>query len=155
TFDVADSTVILSPHFKVARDQLLTGELTFTDEGWLKGDQATNDSAVSSYDVVDQWVRILGNRKQFPNLKRIVITGHSAGGQFTQRYALGNQMEAALPKIHFQYFVVNPGTYVYLTGARVTNDGKLATPDLPGCAYDDYKYGLRKLNAYQRRVSVS
>jgi hypothetical protein len=146
--NVAASTVIISPFYKEAGDPVLApDELLFTDEGWLRGDAATNDADFGSFDVMDQFLTTLTNKTIFPNLKFITITGHSAGGQFTQRFSLGTQVEYSAPDVHFRYLPVNPGSYMYLNEDR---------PNAPtaGCAFNDYKYGLNNLNAYQSRVAV-
>jgi hypothetical protein len=44
---------------------------------------------ISSYETVDAIVGYLSNAQaQFPNLRHIVVAGHSAGGQFVHRWAL-------------------------------------------------------------------
>jgi hypothetical protein len=37
---------------------------------------------------LDQAIQWFSNRINFPNLKQIVVVGHSAGGQMAQRYAV-------------------------------------------------------------------
>jgi hypothetical protein len=48
---------------------------------------ATN---ISSYDAMDSILQYVHDHQQdvFPSLKRIILAGHSAGGQFVQKYAL-------------------------------------------------------------------
>jgi hypothetical protein len=56
---------------------------------WRYGAGAINFPDVSSYDVVDTIVtQYLYNTTKFPALQNIVVTGHSAGGQYVQRWAL-------------------------------------------------------------------
>ena len=56
---------------------------------WRYGAGAIHDHNISSYDVVDLMLtRHLYNRTKFPSLQHIVVTGHSAGGQYVQRWAL-------------------------------------------------------------------
>jgi hypothetical protein len=138
------TAVVIAPHFKLATDTLVEKELTFSDEGWLRGDPATNDAGVSSFDVMDKLLKQLTHGAVYPNLKFITITGHSAGGQLTQRFSLGTQVEYSAPRVHFRYLVVNPGSYLYL------NSNRPVAPDV-GCAFNDYKFGLEHLNAYQSR----
>ena len=54
-------------------------------DDWRGGGDA-NGTGISSFDVVDEIFRQLSDRKRFPNLKRIVLTGFSGGGQFVSRY---------------------------------------------------------------------
>ncbi len=143
---VVDKTIILAPHFKEALDPLQPQELYFSPEGWLSGDEALN-GAVSSFEVIDHIMELLANKSIFPNLKEIVMTGHSAGAQLTQRYAAGSNSDGIFPDIHFRYIVANPGSYLYLTKNRPVN------PNLP-CSFNDYKFGLDHLNTYmQKNVS--
>jgi hypothetical protein len=52
-----------------------------------------NHATISSYTVLDQIIQYYNNAAQFPNLKHIVIAGHSLGGQTVHRYAVvGNQL---------------------------------------------------------------
>ena len=53
---------------------------------------ATNNANLTSYDFMDAIVRALTRKENFPNLKSIVISGHSAGGQFATRYGMANQI---------------------------------------------------------------
>ncbi len=56
------------------------------NDDWRGGGDAVG-TQLSSYDVIDRIFATLGDRKLFPNLKRVVMTGYSAGGQFVGRYA--------------------------------------------------------------------
>ena len=138
-----DKTIIISPHFKEALDPLLPQELYYSAEGWLSGDEALN-GPVSSFEVIDYIMSLLANKSNFPNLKEIVMTGHSAGGQLTQRYAVGSNSDRIYPDIRFRYIVANPGSYVYLTKNRPVN---LAL----NCHFNDYKFGLDHLNRYMQK----
>jgi hypothetical protein len=154
------SVITIAPHYKVVNEKgsgtILPQELIFTDEGWLRGDPAVNNAQVASFELIDQLVEMLANAAVYPNLKTIILTGHSAGGQLTQRYALGSQEEDHLalthPGLHFRYIPVNPGSYAFLTPNRkfinADNSVSYGVPANPKCAYDDYKYGLENLNAY-------
>jgi hypothetical protein len=48
------------------------------------------DTNISSFAIIDHMVEYLSRVAplQFPHLERIVVTGHSAGGQFVQRWGL-------------------------------------------------------------------
>jgi hypothetical protein len=137
------TSIVISPHFKLATDKLLPNEFTWTDEGWLRGDASLVQSQVFSFEIMDHFIDLLVAQGNFPNLKNIVITGHSAGGQLAQRFALGTQLDKKYNNIHFRFLVVNPGSYVYLTPSRPQE-----IPHNNTCAYNDYKYGLDHLNAY-------
>lgn len=142
-----EQTIIISPHYKEVQDTRLASEFYFHPEGWLSGDPARNQKDVNSFEVMDYMVSLLANKTNFPNLKEIIITGHSAGGQLTQRYAVGSVLDQTYPEIHFRYVVANPGSYLYLTRNR-----PFVGP--MGCAFNDYKFGLDKLNPYMSQRSV-
>lgn len=57
--------------------------LAFDD--WRAGGDADN-AKISSFDVIDHIFAQLSNKKNYPNLKRVVLTGFSGGGQFVSRY---------------------------------------------------------------------
>lgn len=151
------STFIISPHFKNQWDTLLPRELNFTDEGWLSGDQSLSNLNVSAFDVIDEFIYQLGSKTLFPNLKTITLTGHSAGGQLTQRFAVSSLAPNILNTIKFRYVVLNPGSYLYLNGKRpILPQGlDFKIPEKKFCRYNDYKYGMENLNTYFKRENPS
>ena len=56
------------------------------NDDWRGGGDAVG-THLSSYDVIDLIFATFGDKIRFPNLKRVVMTGYSAGGQFVGRYA--------------------------------------------------------------------
>jgi hypothetical protein len=51
--------------------------------------RSTSGITVSSYAAVDALLEhIVFDTSRFPNLERVIVTGHSAGGQFVQRWSL-------------------------------------------------------------------
>lgn len=55
-------------------------------DDWRGGGDA-NGTSFSSYDYIDAIFARFADRKSFPNLRRVVLAGFSAGGQFAGRYA--------------------------------------------------------------------
>ena len=147
--DNKENTIIISPHYKDGADQLNYSELAWFGMDWWVGNDAANAKKISSFDIIDNFINIVTVKDRFPNIEQIVITGHSAGGQVTQRYALGSNIEDKLPEIKFRYIVANPGTYIYMTPRRPVLDGsgKFRIPNV-SCRYNDYKFGLKHLNRY-------
>jgi hypothetical protein len=79
--------------------------------------------------------RVLRDTVRFPSLKKIVVAGHSAGGQFTQRWALlsnsqtfANPLEQYIPRAPTRTVVANPKSFCWLD-ARRNVDGTLRVPD--------------------------
>jgi hypothetical protein len=90
----------------------------------------------------------------FPQLQAVVIIGHSAGGQFVNRYVAGGE-GCANPTVEVRYVVMNPSSYLYVDGRRRSQEtGRFEVPETGCDEYDDYKYGMRDLNAYMERVGA-
>ncbi|MDP6040632.1 MAG: alpha/beta hydrolase [Candidatus Latescibacteria bacterium] len=167
---VAERTLIIAPQFLVEGDVhsfALADDVLFwggrTGEGWKKGDPSlsTEDAPrpvnASAFEVADRMVEQMMQPGRFPNLKTVVVAGHSAGGQYVNRYAAGTQIEALMPDhIHLRFIVANPSTFVYFNGERRVGDAtnQFAVPEGAEADYDDYKYGLQNLNAYMAIAGI-
>jgi hypothetical protein len=82
-----------------------------------------NTMALSSFDILDHMLAILTDRDIYPNMNKISILGHSAGGQMVQRYAITSLLAAAyddedFDEIDVQFVVANPSSYTYLDERR-------------------------------------
>ncbi len=101
-------------------DFIESNELFWDTDGWKQGDNSVNfGMQISSFDIMDNLIRHIVFNGFFPNLQNIIITGHSAGGQFTQRYAIGTQIEKELPNaLTVSYVIANPSSYLYLDQRR-------------------------------------
>ena len=85
----------------------------------------------------------------YPNLAPVVIAGHSAGGQFVQRYSLGSPGAPEGAAIPVRYVVMNPSSYMYFDTRRP--DGKEGFAPARGsmrCLVNAYKYGAEGRNDY-------
>lgn len=60
------------------------------DEWAWAGKTVCGDSGVNSYDVMDDLIAWLGSNA--PKLKTVVMSGHSLGGLFVDRYATFGNM---------------------------------------------------------------
>ena len=164
-------TVVVSPQFLMEVDinehGLSNDVLFWTNNGWKQGDlsrRSTEENPrsvrVSSYEVMDEILLRLA--ASFPNLERVVVAGHSAGGQFVNRYAAGSMAEETLVNtttrrpISVRYIVSNPSSYVYICERRPDAEGGFSVPENDDCEnFDRYKYGLSDgLNAYMNRAGV-
>ena len=56
------------------------------EDDWRGGGDASN-MQISSFEIIDHIFARLGDRSLYPNLRRVVLAGFSAGGQFVSRYA--------------------------------------------------------------------
>jgi len=94
---------------------------------------------------------MIAARLQYPNLKRIAVAGHSAGGQVTHRWALLSSSPIwEDPIIDLVSIVANPRSFCYLDGRRVHSDNDDETFDIPNAddiqscpGYDQWQWGLQ------------
>src|SRR4030095_13345010 len=86
-------------------------------DSWRSGGMSPTNTNVSSFDFVDELLRKLANKKTFPNLTKIVVAGHSAGGQYATRYAMTNKLHGTLG-VDVSYVVANPSSYAWPAAVR-------------------------------------
>ncbi|MGF6774747.1 pimeloyl-ACP methyl ester carboxylesterase [Paraburkholderia sp. GAS199] len=155
----SDSTLLIAPQFLATLD--LRGHdspapdsadlLRWRGDAWMGGEPARAPLPVGSYEVLDQIVARLADRKLFPNLQHVVFAGHSGGGQVVQRYAVAAHNIAALTDegIDVRYVVASPSTYAYFDAQRPNAQGMPAPFDSAQCpAFNEWKYGMDKRPAY-------
>jgi hypothetical protein len=127
------NTIIIAPRFAAGKDKVEANEVVWPGRGdsWRSGGMSTSNPTLSSFDFADEILRRLGNKKNFPNLTKIVVTGHSAGGQFATRYEMSNKMHGTLPGVSITYVVANPSSYAWPAAVRPlpTGDGDPAMAD--------------------------
>ena len=178
-----ENTVVISPRFASTNngcdDKVVEREATWECGGpgrWTSGGAATNGASVTSFDVMDEILTRLAKRDAFPNLRAIVLSGHSAGGQFVSRYQMANQVHEKLP-VPLTYIVANPSSYGYLDAMRPSasihadNPSVLAPGYIPAppakpqppfgafggadscTTYDNWPYGLQRRVGYSTRIT--
>jgi pimeloyl-ACP methyl ester carboxylesterase len=127
-----ENTVIIAPRYAAGNDKVAANEILWPERGdtWRSGGMAPANPTISSFDFVDEILRKLANKKTFPNLRRIVVTGHSAGGQFATRYEMANKVHDKLG-VAVSYVVANPSSYAWPAAVRPlpTGDADPATAD--------------------------
>jgi hypothetical protein len=152
---VLERTLIVTPRIPsndayVCLDDLAEREVNWgcqANNGWAAGGTARGDDALTSYDVVDTIIGRLAARRAFPNLTTIVVAGHSAGGQFTVRYAMANRVHDT-GGVRIRYVVANPAHYPYPDGGRPVAGAEI------GCRiWNVWPYGLEDRVGYSARVS--
>ncbi|WP_286900087.1 hypothetical protein [Achromobacter sp. UBA2119] len=152
----AGDTLVLAPRFSGSIDSGFAGMAAWRKASWEDGQesvQATGRPApVTSFQVLDDLLRSLDDRKRLPSLAGLVLAGHSAGAQLVHRYAVLNNVDGVLRRdgLTLRYVVANPSSYLYLTNERPRADGKGYAPYERGICptYNQYKYGTDKLPAY-------
>lgn len=156
TAGVDDHTILIVPRFETAADRPANREPRWTSAGWKQGNGATAPRGLSSFAVMDEVLTRLEDRRRFPNLTHIVLCGHSAGGQYVQRYAAVGRGGRRGSGVTISYVVANPSSYLYLTPDRpdpTDESGRRFAVPSTTCPFNDYKFGLQRPNAYLRRLS--
>ena len=164
-----EDTIVISPRFasndgRGCSDTLAANEINWSCSGdsWRSGGISLSNKEVSSYDFMDEILRRLARKDVFPNLKAIVLCGHSAGGQYVTRYEMANRVHDKLG-VPITYVVSNPSSYAYLDPERPTLDAERPTEsnytlrafgDARNCTtYDNWPYGLKKRSGYTAKLT--
>lgn len=160
------SALLVAPQFPISTDTLQTDDLYWTKEGWSGGSLSRDTEyarpfRISSFGVLDQLVSQLANRTNFPNLRNIVLLGHSGGGQLIQRYAAVGQ--PTIPSgTTVTYMPANPSSYVYLDALRWksgTFSALTAQEQADAPLWDTWRHGLggnlANDNSYANSVGVA
>ena len=165
--EAQDDTIVIAPRFASRNgvgcaDTLDEGEANWPCEGnsWRSGGIAAGQ-AVTSFDLADRILLMLARRSMFPNLRAIVVAGHSAGGQFVTRYQMANRVHDRLG-IPVRYVVANPSSYAYPDSVRPvahhSQDGQTVfgpVGERTCDAYDRWPYGLEDRAGYSRQASAA
>jgi pimeloyl-ACP methyl ester carboxylesterase len=187
-----DDTVIVAPRFSSnssasgneaghCADAVAPGEAIWFCENerpdtWRSGGPEVGHAKLASFDYMDEIIRRLADKQHFPNLRTIVVAGHSAGGQFVSRYEMTSSVYK-LPGVAISYVVANPSSYAYLDGTRPTASALpsnisaaapgfrppppinpppafVSFPDARNCTgFNDWPYGLKNRTGYAARLS--
>jgi len=129
---------------------------------WRSGAAADEDSSpkYNSFEVLDEILLQLSDPFKFPNLRRIVLAGHSAGGVVVQRYALVShlrppdlatdetlkEMKSVRHGIEVRYVIANPSTFGYLDNNRWNYDWDPINSEWTEMEYKEYKPELGRRN---------
>jgi pimeloyl-ACP methyl ester carboxylesterase len=156
-----ENTIVIVPRIassdgRSCRDVLATNEVSWPCDGnsWRSGGASTGHPDLTSFDFADELLRRLARKDLFPNLKAIVMAGHSAGGQFVTRYEMSNRIHETLG-VPVTYVVSNPSSYAYLDGSRPAGESAAAFApfrDSGNCTtYNRWPYGLQLRSGYNAK----
>src|SRR5262245_134682 len=118
-----DDSIVISPRIASSagscKDVLAQNEVSWscTGDSWRSGGNAISHPDLTSFDFVVEILRKLANKSTFPNLRAIVVAGHSAGGQFVARYQMSNHVHDTLG-VPVTYVVANPSSYAWPAATR-------------------------------------
>ena len=152
-----DDTIVIAPHITCGADKVAANELLYPCGGdsWRSGGVAPATPSWTSFDFMDEILRKLARKETFPNLKTIVVAGHSAGGQFVNRYEMANRVHETLG-VPVSYVVANPSSYAWLDNTRPRGDDGDFRPfaDARNCTtYDKWPYGLENRTGYTSKFT--
>ncbi len=152
--DAGRSTMMIAPEFLTdldAKSHRLPDEFLRWRMTAPGGGNATGPAPISSFEVIEAILARLAERTRFPDLKRVVLAGHSGGGQMVQRYAVVGHGDAVLTAagVPVRYVVANPSSYFYFSAERPKPDGGFGPADESRCpAVNRWRYGLIDAPAY-------
>jgi hypothetical protein len=132
-----EDTVVIAPRIASSagncRDTLAQHEVSWscTGDSWRSGGTSASSDKLTSFDFVDELLRKLAKKDSFPNLKSIVLAGHSAGGQYVNRYSMANRVHETLG-VPVSYIVANPSSYAWLDATRPAPFPSTSTADATG-----------------------
>ena len=131
-----ENTLVISPRMASndgagCKDALAENEISWHCNTWRSGGPSITHPALTSFDFIDELLRKVARRTVFPNLKAIVVAGHSAGGQVVNRYEMTNQVHESLG-VPVTYVVSNPSSYAYPDDARPAIAAYALTANAPG-----------------------
>jgi pimeloyl-ACP methyl ester carboxylesterase len=187
-------TIIVAPRFASnsnvpgneaggCRDSLAADEANWIcdpqrPDTWRSGGPEVGSDTATSFDFLDTLVARLADRSLFPNIKAIVVAGHSAGGRLVVRYAMAST-KAVPAGIALSYIVANPSSYAYLDevrpAARIASAPTVSVGPMPAPAaqaqvskddfgpfadagnctrYNDWPYGLEHRLGYAALIDA-
>jgi pimeloyl-ACP methyl ester carboxylesterase len=173
-----ENTLVVSPRMASndgggCKDALGQNEISWNCNSWRSGGPSLTNANVTSFDFLDEILRKVARKDVFPNLKSIVVVGHSAGGQVVNRYEMANLVHEKLG-VPVTYIVANPSSYAYPDSERPTPAAYDITAHAPGyipalppnaaayrpfsdarnCStFDRWPYGMRERSGYSAKES--
>ncbi|MBA1287789.1 hypothetical protein [Pseudomonas japonica] len=144
-------TLLLAPGFFTARDNPNAADVPLWDRRWMQGSPSVQGQAgITPLQALDDLLAWLGNGERYPRLKRILLIGHSAGGQLLQRYAVFGNAEQRLSsrEVEVHYVISSPSSYLYFDDRRPSGAGfdEAAVAHCP--EVNHYRYGLEGVPGY-------
>lgn len=154
----ANDVLLIAPNFFAKQDMkthTLDGMPLWSRTGWTGGSDAVNwPWPLSAFQPIDDLLAAFLDQARFPQLDRIVVAGHSGGGQIVQRYAALNNIDERVRASdkRLSYIIANPSSYFYFTNERPAGSG-FAPYDTAVCPdYNHYRYGVENMVRYAANI---
>lgn len=134
--DALENTLVIAPRMASndgdgCKDVLASNEVSWDCNSWRSGGPALSNPTLTSFDFLDEILRKVSRKEVFPNLRAVVVAGHSAGGQVVNRYEMTNQVHDQVG-VPVSYVVANPSSYAWPTNERPTAAAWALTANAPG-----------------------
>lgn len=152
-------TILIAPQFladiDVRAHDLPPNVLHWSFTGWEGGGNALGPAPISSFAAMDAILARLADPHRFPDLRSVVIAGHSGGAQVVQRYAILSRGPALLPAgVRLRFVVANPSSYAWFSKERPDGEGGFTSFNLAACpGFNVWKYGMAGLPPYAAGAS--
>ena len=118
----SDQYYIISPEFFEDGLSTILPNETYWNSNWRYGSFSNINNSyngISSFSILDYFILFLNqNKNLYPKLNRIIITGHSAGGQVTARYWSVSWIKMKDLRFKILFIPANPSSYTYLSSIR-------------------------------------
>lgn len=151
-------TLLLSLNFLTDTDPRAGADMPlWARDKWMHGvDSEKGRPGIAGFSVLDDLLVHLADRKRFPDLKEIVLIGHSAGGQLMQRYSILGDGDERLAGsgISVRYVVSSPSSYVYFENSRLQDGAFQPVRTIMCPSFSRYRYGLDRAPFYLTRQGL-
>ncbi|UZJ55477.1 hypothetical protein CBS101457_004797 [Exobasidium rhododendri] len=117
------STLLVAPYFYNGLDHTKSDLsdhdrsrlLIWKGNEWAEGgpSQSPKGAKISSFEALDGLVEYYEDKQRYPLMKRIIVAGHSLGGQLVQRYSILGDHRCS-EGVKLSYVVMNASTFLYL-----------------------------------------
>jgi len=147
--------LLIAPNFPGKQDQSkgFTQMPLWGTRDWAAGLDAQGVAfSLSSFKVMDDLVRKVTESPGFEGVATVIIAGHSAGGQFVQRYAALNQVDETIRTrgLDLRYVVANPSSFLYFTPQRPEDKTFKDYPAEQCPDFNQYRYGMENMIPYAK-----
>ena len=151
---IKDDVMVIAPKFIASTDQHSDTDWYWNTLSWKWGNQSyssdINSENVSTFELVDSLLNKITNKDFFPDLSDILITGHSSGAAFVQRYSLTKENNV-FNNVRLHFSVVNNQYFMHPDSTRMHSDGSLSF--IEDCnIYNKWPEGFDDLNPYMDQI---
>ncbi len=147
-----DSTILISPEFRASADG--PDDVYWPSvQGWREGQLSGSSAKISSFALIDSLITRLNDQSKFPEMKKIIVTGHSSGGLFTHLYAASNEVENKFELTDFEYITANSQYFYYPSGQRFNEQTQEFYEPDHCIGYDFWPFGFNNVPAYLNGIS--